>query len=204
MPNHVENNLCVFGDAQDVQDFRNVFIIEKDGGYTAKYNGIHPMPQELNADVSPLPKRDGETDKQYDTRMKKYKKLYGADNWYDWRWQNWKTKWEVYDFNLCLDEIDRIECSFNSAWSPPVGWLKKAVEMFPNLHFTMDYIDEADMFCGLSIGIEGEFLNKEAQVEYQDKDGNKVVYSSNYECYMRGDEKILDEDYYPNRINPLL
>ena len=48
MPNHVENNLNVFGDAQDVQDFRNLFIIDKDGEKSATYNLIHPMPQELN------------------------------------------------------------------------------------------------------------------------------------------------------------
>lgn len=203
MPNHVENNLNVFGDAQDVQKFRSLFIIKKDGEDSATYNNIHPMPKELESDVAPLPKREGETDKQYTTRMKRYKKVYGADNWYDWRWENWSTKWDVYDFNLYVDEPDRIECSFNSAWSPPFKWLQKAIEMFPNLHFTMDYIDECDNFCGLSIGIEGEFLNKETKIEYQDEDGRPVNWSSENECWMTGTEKF-DEDFYPNRVNPLL
>ena len=80
MPNHVENNLNVFGDAKDVQAFKKLFIIEKDGEIAATYNLIYPMPPQLNAEVSPLPKRDGETDEQYKARMKRYKKEYGYDN----------------------------------------------------------------------------------------------------------------------------
>lgn len=203
MPNHVENNLNVFGDVQDVQAFRKLFVIEKDGVETATYNLIYPMPPQLNAEVSPLPKRDGETDEQYKSRMKRYKKEYGFDNWYDWRIANWKTKWDVYDFNLYLDESDNIECTFSSAWSPPIGWLEKAIQMFPNLHFRMDYMDEGDNYCGMAVGIDGEMADQEAAVEYQDDNGNKVKWDSSIERW-KTTNKALDEDFYPNRINPLV
>lgn len=203
MPNHVENNLNVFGDAQDVQDFRNLFIIDKDGERIATYNLIHQMPIQLNADVSPLPKIDGETDEQYTNRMNDYKKEFGYDNWYDWRNAHWNTKWDVYDFILHDDSIDNIDCSFNSAWSSPSGWLSKAIKMFPKLHFRMDYIDECDNFCGMSVGIDGEMVSQNTEVEYQDDNDNKVKWDSSIERWKTTD-KILDEDFYPTRINPLL
>ena len=42
------------------------------------------------------------------------------DRWYNWRVQNWGTKWDCYD--LSIDECDLpngFEASFNTAWSPP-------------------------------------------------------------------------------------
>ena len=201
MPNHVANNLSVWGQAEDVKQFKSMFFV--DDTDKATYNLIFPMPEELESDVAPLPMREGETDKQYQTRMKRYKKLYGADNWYDWRVNNWKTKWDVYDLYVEEDSDDFLNVTFSSAWCPPVGWLKKAVEMFPKLHFSMDYIDEGDNFCGLSIGSNGEFLDKETNVEYQDENGHRVVWDRGRECWMSGSD-VLDDDFYPTRINPLL
>ena len=40
------------------------------------------------------------------------------DRWYDWRIQNWGTKWNTYDAEL-LDISESIEYTFNTAWSPP-------------------------------------------------------------------------------------
>jgi hypothetical protein len=38
--------------------------------------------------------------------------------WWDWRIQNWGTKWNTYDDELC--EINEtLEYRFNTAWSPP-------------------------------------------------------------------------------------
>ena len=42
------------------------------------------------------------------------------DRWYNWRVQNWGTKWDCYD--LSTDDCDLpngFEASFNTAWSPP-------------------------------------------------------------------------------------
>jgi hypothetical protein len=201
MPNHVANNLSVWGQAEDVQMFKSMFFV--DNTEKATYGLIFPMPEDLMGDYSPLPKRDGETDKQYQTRMKRYKKLYGADNWYDWSVSNWGTKWDVYDLYVEEDNDEMLNVSFSSAWSPPIGWFQKAVEMFPTLHFTMDFIEDGDHYCGLAIGAYGEFLVKETDVEYQDEDGNKVKWDRDKMCWMSGSE-VLDEDFYPTRINPLL
>ena len=42
------------------------------------------------------------------------------DRWYNWRVQNWGTKWDAY--SLEIDECDMphgFEVNFETAWSPP-------------------------------------------------------------------------------------
>ena len=41
------------------------------------------------------------------------------DRWYDWRLQNWDTKWDAYDVVVTDDDPDCTEIEFNTAWSPP-------------------------------------------------------------------------------------
>ena len=41
------------------------------------------------------------------------------DRWYDWRVQNWDTKWDAYDVNIVDDDPENMEIEFNTAWSPP-------------------------------------------------------------------------------------
>ena len=41
------------------------------------------------------------------------------DRWYDWRNQNWGTKWPACDIEITQDDSDFLEITFNTAWSPP-------------------------------------------------------------------------------------
>ena len=41
------------------------------------------------------------------------------DRWYDWRLQNWDTKWDCYDVDIVDDDPENMEIEFNTAWSPP-------------------------------------------------------------------------------------
>ena len=41
------------------------------------------------------------------------------DRWYDWRLQNWDTKWDAYDVVVTDDDPECLEIEFNTAWSPP-------------------------------------------------------------------------------------
>ncbi len=40
------------------------------------------------------------------------------DRWYDWRINNWGTKWNTYDDELC-EVNETLEYRFSTAWSPP-------------------------------------------------------------------------------------
>ena len=41
------------------------------------------------------------------------------DRWYDWRVQNWDTKWDCYDVEVVDPDPENLEIEFNTAWSPP-------------------------------------------------------------------------------------
>ena len=41
------------------------------------------------------------------------------DRWYDWRVQNWDTKWDCYDVEVTDSDPENLEIEFNTAWCPP-------------------------------------------------------------------------------------
>ena len=41
------------------------------------------------------------------------------DRWYNWRVQNWDTKWDAYDVEVVDPDPENLEIEFNTAWSPP-------------------------------------------------------------------------------------
>ena len=67
------------------------------------------------------------------------------DRWYNWRVQNWGTKWDCYD--LTIDECDMpngFEASFNTAWSPPEEICNAIREQFEDISVSWFY-DEPGM-----------------------------------------------------------
>ena len=74
---------------------------------------MKPMPAELEGTTSPAPK-EGTPQPLVD----------GFNNWYDWRVQNWGTKWDVdtegLEFKDNGDGTASIVGWFDSAWAPPI------------------------------------------------------------------------------------
>ena len=66
---------------------------------------------------------------------------YGADNWYDWRYQNWGVKWNASDTEI-YDEEHII--AFSTPWGPPIKFLKKLTEDFPGLRLELKHADECE------------------------------------------------------------
>ena len=61
---------------------------------------------------------------------------YGTDNWYDWAYQNWGTKWGCYN-----NEIDGDTLRFTTAWSPMTDEVIEAfAKDFPS--FTWNWEEE--------------------------------------------------------------
>ena len=55
------------------------------------------------------------------------------DRWYDWRLQNWDTKWDAYDVVVTDEDPDCLEIEFNTAWSPPEAICNELREQYPDL-----------------------------------------------------------------------
>lgn len=105
---------------------------------------------------------------QYESARKYQQETYGIVGWRDWNLSNLGTKWdrifitkkELDDIlNACTDEDDDngciVECTFDTAWTPPIAWLEKVVAENPKLFFDM-WSDEESGHKWWFEGSEGE------------------------------------------------
>jgi hypothetical protein len=80
-----------------------------------------------------------------------------GDGWFDWCVTNWGTKWDVgADVGTEREERhglratvvgNQANCSFDSAWSPPIGLYEKLVELGYNVKAS--YWEPGMAFCGI-------------------------------------------------------
>ncbi len=70
------------------------------------------------------------------------------DRWYDWRIQNWDTKWDAYDVEVLDDDPDQLEVSFNTAWSPPEAICHEIREQYPDLAVSWFYDEPGEELAG--------------------------------------------------------
>lgn len=80
-----------------------------------------------------------------------------GDLWYDWRVDNWGTKWDVGAdigtekeewYGLKATVVDNeATCSFDSAWAPPVPVYHELVELGYRVHAS--YFEPGMCFCGI-------------------------------------------------------
>ena len=115
MPNWCDNQITITGPNSVIDKIEKIVKDEKEDN--GLLNFMKPMPAQLKDTTSPSSSAD-----------KPQPMVEGFDNWYDWRVENWSTKWEVCEFygvdrqhlNDSLDE-STISFGFSSAWSPPIG-----------------------------------------------------------------------------------
>lgn len=128
MPNWNQNTVEIKGPTTKLKAYSETF---KDG--EGLFNTILPLPKQLEDTTAPTPVDSDQP-------------LFGgATNWYDWRVQNWGTKWDVgegytnelKDLNSleaksCSHNPTRTKCSiltlaFDTAWAPPLGIYEELV-----------------------------------------------------------------------------
>jgi hypothetical protein len=84
--------------------------------------------------------------------------------WWDWRLQNWGTKWEIVCSESYFDIIENedgksIRCSFNTAWSPPTDWYATLWEQ--GYEIKAHYYEGGCAFCGTWEDGDEDFYNIE-------------------------------------------
>lgn len=136
MANYCENNLSISGDGKELKEFNKKTQTKK---LVFTLEKLVPTPKEY---------------------LKK-----GDERWYDWRKKEWGTKWDVYPDSVSKDfDDDRIDISFDTAWSPPLEWLKKASKIFKNLFFRIHYKEEGMGYEGVAKVNNGKLEDK--YIEY--------------------------------------
>jgi hypothetical protein len=82
------------------------------------FEEFHPMPDPLKDTDSPPPLKT-QDDRAVSACLKAE---YGADNWYDWRVENWGTKWDVVEIALLNKSPTEVKVEFQTAWYPPIAF----------------------------------------------------------------------------------
>jgi len=90
-----------------------------------------------------------------------------GEAWWHWRVTNWGTKWDIRsddilgDLTCVADDKNReyeIEFDFDTAWSPPIEWLRYCEEKYKrqNLSFHMTYFEGGMGFGGVYDTFSGD------------------------------------------------
>ena len=148
MPNHCHNRVTIWSEDQaTIENLKNLFEGEQ------VFGQIIPEPDWPN---TPLMSKDvqgivydrgkvGELPVKLIDPWERYvfqSTGRSDDRWYDWRVQNWDTKWDAYDVQVDGGyDDDEITVEFNTAWSPPEAICNEIREQYPDVSISW-FFDE--------------------------------------------------------------
>ena len=136
MPNHCYNKVTFYSSGNDTDETRNQMRdIKQMFDEESIFTQIIPEPDWPNT-----PNKNGELPVKHEDPWLTYRWSDGRqdDRWYDWRVQNWDTKWDAYDVVVTDDDPESVEIEFNTAWSPP----EAICNQISCLLYTSDAADE--------------------------------------------------------------
>ena len=162
MPNHCSNRVSFYGDSEsEIQKLHDIFSkgLENDDNVDTGSVFGHFIPEPDWANI-PLSEAD-----QYEYSFSSARGEVGEkpvmvineespfmnglrfkstnaqdDRWYNWRVQNWGTKWDCN--TLEMDDTDLphgFEVTFETAWSPPEEVCSAIREQYPNVSISWFY-----------------------------------------------------------------
>ena len=67
----------------------------------------------------------------------------GEDDWYDWRIENWGTKWNVEKED---NRWEGMTVRITTPWNPPYQALKKLSEQYPDIRMDVRWLEENDEY----------------------------------------------------------
>jgi hypothetical protein len=191
MPNWCSNTLQISGDKEQLEMFKQKSISKSAMDVDIfLMDGCIPMPQELAICEDLTPEQKAE-------RIAKY----GYDNWYDWRFENWGSKWDAQEPYIEEDE-NGLTINFDTAWSPAIPYIKQVAIMFPDLIFDLYFMETGEWFAG-RVFAKGEEVEEQYGEPLQvDDDGNQVRYDEEKDMYrILGTEEYTEDTH---EINPFV
>lgn len=174
MPNHCENDLVVTGDQETLRAFADfargpagtVVGNEPDRpDIPLSAHKFIPIPDHFLADLYTCEKCSWHASREEakNTEGKcpscdSYLKDWYNSGGYDWCIANWGTKWGLYDFedNAPDPADERMEYSFQTAWSPPIPVIQAMSKQFPALRFALCYFEGGGGFMGSCLYEDGQ------------------------------------------------
>ena len=152
MPNHCHNRVTFYSSGSAPESLEQIAKLKQIFEDEECFGQIIPEPDWANipldektasnwlhskrGDVGELPikqqDRYGESQRFHSTGI-------ADDRWYDWRLQNWDTKWDCYDVVVTDDDPECTEIEFNTAWSPPEAICSALREQYPDVSISWFY-----------------------------------------------------------------
>ena len=152
MPNHCYNRVTIYGSGNDTDETRTqIAKLKEIFEGESVFPQIIPEPDWANTPLTERSASNWLTNKRGEVGELPVKKedpwlTYrfestgrADDRWYDWRLENWDTKWDAYDLTVVDDDPDQLEVTFNTAWSPPEAICNQLKEDYPDLAVTWFY-----------------------------------------------------------------
>ena len=133
MPNHCHNRIEISGEPKDLKKIKKALESE---GTCFDFSKIIPEPDYDKVTVYSTFSPDDLVDKE--------------QAWWDWRVQNWGTKWNSYEDQL-NDEIDPhslLTYTFATAWSPPEQVISALREKFPDVDISAFFDEPGERIAG--------------------------------------------------------
>ncbi len=144
MPNWCYSVLDISGPKDEIESIANTRL---------DFEKILPTPTDLIPDTYDS---FGMTEFQEQANLA----IYGCKSWYDWRLANWGTKWNPDEIEFTQDTLKTIRASMSTAWSLPMGLLRKLSSDHP--HTTIHIVDceeEAGFFVGDCTILNGDIIH---------------------------------------------
>ena len=114
----------------ELEEWKRVWHEEDTGELVFSFQNIIPMPDEKNKD----------------------------EDWYQWRLDNWDTKWDSSE--AFLNERDNsLIYTFDTAWSPPMNVYFELSKQYPQATLMVSYDEPGMSFYGMHIIRNGEELS---------------------------------------------
>ena len=197
MPNHCSNQLTVSGPRSRVFDFCRDHYRRPLSWETPETPEKHKTTLDFSV-CAPYPEgpRSG-------------------DGWYDWRIEEWGTKWNAYDLSpltfpeviesVVVDEATdtaRITYSFNTAWATPTAWQEAASSAYSDLTFALGWEEASCDFWGAQVLQDNDLIVLEegacsdfgpADVDWDDDDAASEAWSQQTEETWEKIQEIMAE-----------
>lgn len=188
MPNHITSSIRIGGDEKLIKKLIKDTKFELSSDVEENqfdFNGIIPMPEELENMSSPLDiveteeeakekndewnknefhrRSDGKPQIRAITKTTKERLLkeYGATDWYDWSIRNWGTKWNSYSVRYIDSGDDFIALQMDTAWDTPRAIWDELEER----GYTIDGIiwGEVDQIDSIGDGYQYFYVNTDVE-----------------------------------------
>ena len=164
MPNYCSN--CIIVSGGSLEDFKKTLDTENNEGEEVEFSFHQTVPEPA--------------------------KEYGY--WYDWRCDNWGTKWDVSDYSVNI-ENDKVIIHTQTAWSPPLKWAETTISKFEDLHIEIGYSELGCSYYGVWKDGENDSKDIGSDIIWVDNDDDSEEEDIDLDVDIREEGCVIKGEY---------